>query len=545
MTLNIPESEWKYKEWIEYIIKNKKDVLGSKNDNMLKIYYFHSNQRAKQELEKNAKKQGEFHIVSMNYNESATKNTKKTEYWMHELEPGLLIFFTSSTKEGYEKTLQQKIRKIFGLHEMWIKPDTFKRIRKDLIKNKKCGITKFLGYRRKYDNNPQEVKEEAERRIHYFTDNPIDGILRLDELEYRLGIMPKTIEYVLHSDKIEITNEGLFVLKTVTQESFNLVDYVIEKIRMEEKDMREIAQGLKFEQKIVVFPFIQQNNIGSKLGYTFFACDPFYEREWRNFDCLVYKEEDKITTLVFIEIKTSFSDDGGSIINEIKEKKKFIKSNIEIIENQLNINSKTIIIEYVIVVKSYYSDIIKNALEVELNRQLKNEAYQDKTIIWKIEHSDNTFGLVNPGNLSDHRFKMVHCDHELNKILSKGIKMNTQSFTFFPQSHIVTQMNSLIIIRNRNMLSIDKRNIITKNSLENFCNYQLINHDENSKKKIINDIIKTAVEIGLLFPDTTNKCENEECYFINKQYLGRSLNESLIKKLWIENKFISVNEEFY
>lgn len=249
MVLNIPDSEWNYKEWIKHVIENKKDVLGSKNDNMLKIYYFHSNQAAKQELEKNAKKQGQFHIVSMNYNESATKNNKNTEYWMHELEPGLLMFFTSSTKEGYEKTLQQKIRKIFGLHEMWIKPDTFKRIRKDLINNKECGITKFIGYRRKYDTNPHQAKEEAERRVHYFTDNPIDGILRLDEMEYHLGIMPKTIEYMLHSDKVEITNEGLFVLKTITQESFNLVDYVLEKIRMEEKDMREVAQGLKIEQQ--------------------------------------------------------------------------------------------------------------------------------------------------------------------------------------------------------------------------------------------------------------------------------------------------------
>jgi hypothetical protein len=93
------------------------------------------------------------------------------------------------------------------------------------------------------------------------------------------------------------------------------------------------------------------------------------------------------------------------------------------------------------------------------------------------------------------------------------------------------------------MVSTDKRNIITKSSLELFCESQLFNHDENSKKKIINDIIKTAIEIGLLIPDTNNECENKECYFINKQYLGRSFNETLIKKLWIENKFISVNQE--
>lgn len=222
---------------------------------------------------------------------------------------------------------------------------------------------------------------------------------------------------------------------------------------------------------------------------------------------------------------------------------------MEIINDELNINSKEIILEYVIVVNAFDSDIVTNTIEIELdkkiksNPQLNNETYTDKTIIWKIETSNNTFGLVNPGKLSKHRLKMLHCDHKLNNILSKGIKMNTQYFTFFPQSHIVTQMNLLVILHKRSMRSFDKRNIVTKRDIENFCNSQLINHNEKSKKKIIDNIIKTAVDIGLISRGTNNECENEECYVINKQYLGRSFNKNTIKKLWIENKFISINHD--
>lgn len=63
----------------------------------------------------------------------------------------------------------------------------------------------------------------------------------------------------------------------------------VNKLKRKFKPDKEFRQ--KYENKIsdqethdaylniVVFPFIQQNNIGSKLGYIFFACDPFYERE--------------------------------------------------------------------------------------------------------------------------------------------------------------------------------------------------------------------------------------------------------------------------
>ena len=55
----------------------------------------------------------------MEYMESVTGFKKFSQYWMHELEPGLLIFFTSSTKEGYEKTMNKLIRRTQGLHEIF------------------------------------------------------------------------------------------------------------------------------------------------------------------------------------------------------------------------------------------------------------------------------------------------------------------------------------------------------------------------------------------------------------------------------------------
>jgi hypothetical protein len=258
--MKLPDKDWRYNEWVRYVIENRKEVFGSKKGKWLKVYYVHSNTTAKELLlsEERPRKQGHFTVIKMKYTQSVSGRSKTREYWMHEKEPGLLMFFTASTKEGYEKTLRHKIRNRLGLHEMWIKPTSFERIQKYLVQQKKCGIAKFLADRKPTDPLPQQVKEEAARHIQYRTDNYDDGVIRLDEMKYTYGITPHSIEFVYNGNKIQITDEGLFDMKTVSKESFELMDEVIERIREEEKNMRLTAQGLHFVPEVP--------HIGSKEG---------------------------------------------------------------------------------------------------------------------------------------------------------------------------------------------------------------------------------------------------------------------------------------
>lgn len=248
MSLQLPDRNWEYDEWVTYVIENKDEVFGSKKGKMLKVYYVHSSDEARDLLLSGqlTRKQGHFTVISMEYKESASGRAKKTEYWMHEKEPGLLMFFTAATKEGYEETLRYKIEHSLGLHEMWIKPNTFESIKKFLTKERGCGIAKFLADRKKDDPTSQQVKERAERHIQYRTNNYKDGVNRLEEMQYHLGVTPRSIDYVIDGSKVQITNEGLFHLKTVNEKSFDLMRDVMEKIREEEKVMRETAKSLKF-----------------------------------------------------------------------------------------------------------------------------------------------------------------------------------------------------------------------------------------------------------------------------------------------------------
>lgn len=252
MSLQLPHRDWEYNEWVQYVIDHKDEVFTSKKGKMLKVYYVHANDSAKERLlsDQMTRKQGHFTVISMDYKESASGKSKQSEYWMHEKEPGLLMFFTAATKEGYEETLRHRISSRHGLHEMWIRPNTFENVRKYLTKEKGCGIVKFLADRSKNDPTPHQVKDKAERHIQYRTSNPRDGVNRLEEMQYHLGVTPRSIDYTLNGNRVQITNEGLFHLKTVTKESFELMDDVIEQIRGEEKVMRETAQSLSFKAEV-------------------------------------------------------------------------------------------------------------------------------------------------------------------------------------------------------------------------------------------------------------------------------------------------------
>lgn len=219
---------------------------------MLKVYYVHANDESRDALlaDKTARNQGQFTVLSMPYKESASGKAKRTEYWMHEKEPGLLMFFTVATKEGYDETLKHRINSKHGLHEMWIRPNTFEAIRKYLTKEMGCGIAKFLADRYKNDPTSQQVKDRAERHIQYRTNNPRDGVNRLEEMQYHLGVTPHSIDYAINGNRVQITNKGLFHLKTVNQESFDIMEEVIERIRVEEKVMRETAQSFRFKPEL-------------------------------------------------------------------------------------------------------------------------------------------------------------------------------------------------------------------------------------------------------------------------------------------------------
>ncbi|MDE2589588.1 MAG: hypothetical protein KGL95_07980 [Patescibacteria group bacterium] len=163
---------------------------------------------------------------------------------MSQDEPDLFCFFTSSTREGYEKTLRKIIQRTRGMSEMWIRPAIFEKIKDFVIDNYDAKIEGFLSISSLKEEEEARVRPNIKRRIHY---RGKDGLDSIKELKEWYGVSPVSIDFVVNNFKFQITNEGLFTLKNVNETTFDIVDSILELIRREQIEQKDTAVSLKFE----------------------------------------------------------------------------------------------------------------------------------------------------------------------------------------------------------------------------------------------------------------------------------------------------------
>lgn len=244
--LIVPIRDWKYSEFTKYVIENSKEVFNGPKRRWLKMYYVYIDSNALDLLEKKLQpiKQGDLLRFEMGYKESASQTTQRIPYYMVEIEPGLFCFYTSSTREGYEKTLRRVIQRTRGMSEMWIRPEIFERIKEHVITNFDAKIDGFLSLSSKNEEEEARVRPRIRRRIHY---RGSDGIDAINELKMWYGVSPISIDFVLDFSKFQITHEGLFTLKHPNEMTFRIVNSVLELIREEQIAQKDIAKQLRFD----------------------------------------------------------------------------------------------------------------------------------------------------------------------------------------------------------------------------------------------------------------------------------------------------------
>lgn len=248
MQLRLPSQKWKFSEFRQYIIENAEDVFSGPRKRWLKMYYIYINDEALSDLKRKLEpiEQGDLLKFQLSYKESASQRSKEEPYYMEMVEPGLARFFTSSTKEGYEKTLRRRISRTRGLSDMWMRPETFEKVKNFIVNEYGAKIKGFLSLSSIDDDDKARIRPHVKRRIHYRGD---DGIESLSELKTWYGVSPISIDFKIKRNLFQITNEGLFTLKTPNETTFEIVDRVLELIREEQIKQKETALGLKFETR--------------------------------------------------------------------------------------------------------------------------------------------------------------------------------------------------------------------------------------------------------------------------------------------------------
>ena len=173
-------------------------------------------------------------------------NSDKVDYYAHEIEKGLLMFFTSSKREEYTKTLRNFVRHNAGINNMWLPPSSFDDVINYIKQKYDATIYSFTAKRTWSSKHPSEIRPEFNRLIHYAGD---DAGYSLKELRKQYGVLPTLIDFKIDSDKIRFTNDGLILIKTVNRKMLRLVIEVVDQVLAEQRRLRNVSQQVDYTKR--------------------------------------------------------------------------------------------------------------------------------------------------------------------------------------------------------------------------------------------------------------------------------------------------------
>lgn len=124
---------------------------------------------------------------------------------------------------------------------------------------------------------------------------------------------------------------------------------------------------------------------------------------------------------------------------------------------------------------------------------------------------------------------MLHDESKMNSLLNSGVITSHDFFSFFPQSHTVTKIKSLIQIVEYNK-AVRSKSEFTIRELDDFLYSQLSYMRDSDRINERNKILELGIAVGFLDK------RGSDIFSIKKEYAGRSSQEKIIKKLYVENQ---------
>ncbi|MPZ07465.1 MAG: hypothetical protein GEU26_13800 [Nitrososphaeraceae archaeon] len=275
--MEIPRQNYTLESFLDYIIKNTEKVFHEKQERKwLKVYLVYTIKDWEKLFEGLKKeKYGEITHIIFDTNPIGNPLGVTTEYYVYQWIPGLILLFTSSTQEYYERTIKHFIASKRGITQSWIRPFLMDQIRKYLIESHHALTYRFIGRRFRYWKYPTKIRSDYDRRISYSGE---DADYALNELAELYGIIPSSIDMRIGESKFQINRNGLFVIRHINRTTIGVLQEIIEKILAEQIRIRNISEEFIIKtkslgegrnelkvQSVVAGKIILPNRIQSKL----------------------------------------------------------------------------------------------------------------------------------------------------------------------------------------------------------------------------------------------------------------------------------------
>lgn len=245
---------------------------------------------------------------------------------------------------------------------------------------------------------------------------------------------------------------------------------------------------------------------------------------------MIVKEEKDKAVLLFVEAKID-KDHFDSIIEEILTKIKTIENDRTLIKKKYLLESTNKFhMEYVILIKAQYVDKLQGALKKKFHELRDKEIENFNTlriVIWKADVNESWLERSEPGYNNEFFNRLVHADANLNSKLTRIERGGPNVLNFFPLSHIVKKLCSIILIVASNKARL-KKATFTLNEIKESLEEELGYIHASLHGKILGGIIAEGLEMGLL-----DKVESS-AYKVAEKYSGSSLNARIITHEWVK-----------
>jgi hypothetical protein len=242
--LEIPQDNYTLETFLEYIVRNMDTVFRiGKQPRWLKahlVYTYREWKRIFEDLE--IRTYGEIiRITFQNFNDII-------HYYAYEWAPGLLMLFTSSTEEDYEKTLKILISQRRGIIQSWIRPSLFEEMKNTLVSDYDAKIYRFISKRYKHWKTAAQIRPETNRRLSYSAEDA-DEVLKESRSLY--GTIPTSIDMRVGDSKIQINRDGLFVIRQINLRTIGILRHIVGRIVEEQVRIRNTSERFNIEMKKV------------------------------------------------------------------------------------------------------------------------------------------------------------------------------------------------------------------------------------------------------------------------------------------------------
>lgn len=252
--MQVPPDNYSLDSFVTYLKQNREEVFEEyEAKKWLKVHtILHNLDDWPSQLfvEEEVKDFGDISEVVLEREDFSPSTPMKERFYVHEYRSGLLLFFSSAIREGYQKTVRRRIERTRGVTEAWIPPILFQQVWGRIIEEHGGYVYRFMSRRGSLDDTPAQIRPQYKRRFNY---TGADGTQVLKELQELYGVLPQSLYVQVRPDlKIQLKSQGFFSAQEITSEAFDILFGILEQVQEELLQTKEISQRLKYEVRPVL-----------------------------------------------------------------------------------------------------------------------------------------------------------------------------------------------------------------------------------------------------------------------------------------------------